>query len=63
MSIYLPEGYTQDKIDDILEWQRREKIYYCHECNDWVQDFPRKHVCEAIRLMVENSGDRHNDKD
>ena len=60
MSIYLPEGYTQDKIDDILEWQRQEKIYYCRECNDWVQDMPRKHVCESIRLMVENSGDRHN---
>jgi hypothetical protein len=60
MSIYLPEGWSQEKIDDILEWQRQEKIYYCRECCDWVQDKPVKHICEANRIMVEKSGNRHN---
>ena len=45
MSIYLPEGYSQEKIDEILELQREEKIYYCPECCDWVKDKPTKHQC------------------
>ena len=25
MSDYLPEGWTQDKIDDMIEWQNKQK--------------------------------------
>lgn len=60
MSNLLPEGWTQEKIDDVLEFQRVNKIYYCRECSDWVQDLPQKHVCEPLRLMVEKSGNRYN---
>ena len=53
MSKYLPEGWTQDKIEEMLDFQRENKIYYCSACRDWVQDLPRKHVCESTRRLVE----------
>lgn len=47
MSKYLPEGYTQEKIDEILDFQRINKIYLCRLCKEWVKDLPTEHNCKG----------------
>jgi len=49
-SYFSLEDYDEDYI---LEFQSKNNIYYCMECGEWVEDLPRKHVCEPLRLLVE----------
>ena len=36
MSKYLPEGWTQEKIDETLDFQREQKLFCCRICG-WMK--------------------------
>ena len=34
---YLPDGWTQEKIDETLDWQYQNRMFCCSQGCGWVQ--------------------------
>lgn len=48
---HLPEGWTQDKIDEELERQYKNKEFCCHEGCGWVVGKCKHRTFEGIRVI------------